>query len=147
MTRTSITRFLLTRGVAATMALGVVALGAVGLSQAVPAAPAVSGAAGIPVTMTTESPASASVDALCQAALEAVATGRPVPVAAAPCLRAFVLDADAGPEVSAVRARPAPEACEALLPSLATGAPVLLGAALPCVEDYVALGGREMAAR
>ncbi len=140
MTRISVTRVLLPRVTAA-----VVALGVVGLSQAVPAAPAVSGPAGIPVTVTTATPAVTSADALCQAALEAVAIGQPVPVVAAPCLRAFVLDADA--DAGAARARPAPEACEALLPSLATGEPVLLGAALPCVEDYVALGGGQMATR
>ena len=133
-----------------------VALGVFGLSQTAPAAPAVSGSAAIPVTVTTATPAlstespsteAPSTETLCQAALEAVATGRPVPVAAAACVRTFVLDADAPADAPLTVAHPAPEACEALLPSLAIGEPVLLGAAMPCVEAYVTAGPGQMATR
>ncbi|MBB4268099.1 hypothetical protein [Roseospira visakhapatnamensis] len=131
--------------VAAVAAL--VAMGVVGLSQPAPAAPAVSDAATIPVTITTASPVAASSEGLCQAAMEAVATGQPVPVSAAPCLRAFLLEADeAAGEANHAQARPAPEACEALLPAIATGQPVMLGAAVPCIEDYMT-GGGQVAAR
>ncbi|KAA5605891.1 hypothetical protein F1188_09800 [Roseospira marina] len=106
-------------------------------------APAPTSDAGwIPVTFTSETPDVGQAD-LCQGALEAVATGQPVPFAAAGCLRAFVLEANSAATV----AMPAPEACEALLPSLAIGEPVRMGAAVPCVEEYVLTGGRQVAHR
>ena len=77
-------------------------------------------------------------------ALEYVAVGRPVPFRAAGCLRVFMLEADPAARTAA---RPAPEACEALLPSLAVGEPVLLGAAVPCIEDYVLTGADQVAER
>jgi len=151
MTRIPVTRFLLPHAAAAALTLGVA-----GLGQAIPAASAapladvstVSGAAAIPVTFTTVTPHTGSTQALCQTSLQAVATGRPVSVAAAPCLRTFVLEADRSESnLDVARAHLAPEACEALLPKLAIGEPVRLGAALPCVEDYVMSGAGQMAAR
>ena len=100
-------------------------------------------AADIPVIFTSEA-AAVTPEALCDGALENVAIGRPVPFRAAGCLRTFLLEADAGVTVAA---RPAPEACEALLPSLAVGAPVRLGAAVPCVEDYILTGRDQVATR
>ncbi|SDE75828.1 hypothetical protein [Rhodospira trueperi] len=100
-------------------------------------------AADIPVVFTSEAFA-ATPEALCDGALENVAIGRPVPFRAAGCLRTFLLEADSA---ATVAARPAPEACEALLPSFAVGAPVLLGAAVPCVEDYILTGRDQVATR
>jgi len=97
----------------------------------------------IPVTFSF---ATAMVDraALCDTALVHVAVGAPVAVAAAPCLRDFMLEAAAG---GPILDRPSPEACEALLPSLAVGVPVLLGIGVPCVETYILTGGDQVAQR
>jgi hypothetical protein len=123
---------------AAAFALGL----GLGLSGPAGAAPdggsAARSTAAIPVTFTSVTP-DVSHTALCDRALEAVAVGARVPFAAADCLRTYLLEAD--PAAPAV-AEPAPVACEALLPSLAVGAPVRLGAAVPCIEAYINAPGQ-----
>jgi hypothetical protein len=111
------------------------------------ALPAVAGELGhgveaIPVVFTSVTP-DISPAALCDGALEAVAIGNRVPFQAVGCLRTYVLEPG---NTTATLATPSPNACEALLPSLAVGAPVSLGAAVPCVETYVT-APNQMAAR
>jgi len=146
MTRQTFTRFLVAPATAAALLFGGIA-GAQAASEPSTPSQGVSGAAGIPVVMTTLAPKLTANTDLCQFALEAVATGSPVPVTATSCLREFMLEADARDTATDLAsARPAPEACEALLPSLAIGEPVRMGAIVPCVEDYVTFSG-QMAAR
>lgn len=126
------------------LAIAALALGLATNAGAAPqSAPELMPVANIPVAFTSATP---DIDrqALCDRALENVAIGRPVPFRAAGCLRAFVLEADPATQTAA---RPAPEACESLLPSLAVGEPVLLGAAVPCIEDYVLTGADQVAER
>lgn len=111
------------------------------------ALPAVAGDVGqgveaVPVVFTSVTP-DVSPAALCDGALEAVAIGDRVPFQAVGCLRTFILEPGT---TGTTLATPSPEACEALLPSLAVGAPVSLGAAVPCVETYVN-APNQMAAR
>jgi len=109
--------------------------------------PAVAGDVGhgvdaVPVVFTSVTP-DVSPAALCDGALEAVAVGDRVPFQAVGCLRTYVLEPGS---TTATLVTPSPDACEALLPSLAVGAPVHLGAAVPCVETYIN-APNQMAAR
>ncbi|MBB4266953.1 hypothetical protein [Roseospira visakhapatnamensis] len=97
----------------------------------------------LPVTFGFAAPTLARA-AVCDAALIDLAVGTPVPVGAAPCLRAYVLEPAAGGPVMAM---PAPETCEALLPALAIGVPVPLGVGVPCVESYILTGREQLAIR
>lgn len=114
------------------------------LGSALPtvAADARQGVDAIPVVFTSVTP-DVEHAALCDGALVSVAIGQPVPFQAADCLRSFVLEP--GRPDSRI-ATPSADACEALLPNLAIGTPVRLGAAVPCVETYIN-APNQMAAR